>query len=279
MIWNSKSMAVFFLKNYRKSSAFKYIIILFFFLGLLMSVLSIFFLKSIVSEFVPSSIKIIHYPKQILEDIYNFAWASIAIYLPVLAVAFFASTSISSDLESKNIYQFMTMPISKEEYLFSKILSSFVASIISVLVFIAMQFITYLLIFRSFPPLAFLNYVTVMILIIFTDTIAAMVFSSVIKKGDYGPLGFILFFLLITNVISLLISSMSGLNDSFIITNAQRLAYLVFLNVEPYFMVYTGSLSSISFNSELLLIYIQIAYTVAFLFILYSVFMRRGEVR
>ena len=272
-------MAVFFLKNYRKSSAFKYIIILFFLLGLLMSVLSIFFLNSIVSEFVPSSIKIIHYPKQILEDIYNFAWASIAIYLPVLAVAFFASTSLSSDLASKNIYQFMTMPISKEEYLFSKILSSFVASIISVLVFIAMQFITYLLIFRSFPPLAFLNYVTVMFLIIFTDTIAAMVFSSIIKKGDYGPLGFILFFLLITNVISLLISSMSGLNDSFIITNAQRLAYLVFLNVEPYFMVYTGSLSSISFNSELLLIYIQIAYTVAFLFILYSVFMRRGEVR
>ena len=143
-------MAVFFLKNYRKSSAFKYIITLFFLLGLLMSVLSIFFLNSIVSEFVPSSIKIIHYPKQILEDIYNFAWASIAIYLPVLAVAFFASTSLSSDLESKNIYQFMTMPISKEEYLFSKILSSFVASIISVLVFIAMQFITYLLIFRSF---------------------------------------------------------------------------------------------------------------------------------
>ncbi len=252
---------------------------MFFLIGLLMSVLSIFFLNSIVSEFVPGSIKIIHYPTQILEDIYNFAWASIAIYLPVLAVAFFASTSISSDLESRNIYQFMTMPISKEEYLLSKIISSFVASIISLLAFIAMQFITYILIFKNFPSLSFLNYVAVMVLIIFTDTTAAMAFSSIIRKEIYGPIGFILIFLLITNVLSLLISSMSSLNDSFIITNAQRLAYLVFLNVEPYFMVYTGSLSSISFNSELLLIYIQIAYTAAFLFILYFAFMRRGEVK
>lgn len=90
-IWNSISLAGFFLKNYRKSNAFRYIITLFFLIGLLMSVLSIFFLNSIVSEFVPGSIKIIHYPTQILEDIYNFAWASIAIYLPVLAVAFFGS--------------------------------------------------------------------------------------------------------------------------------------------------------------------------------------------
>ncbi|MCL5988072.1 MAG: hypothetical protein M1414_04105 [Candidatus Thermoplasmatota archaeon] len=277
-IWNIRSMAIFFLKNYRKSNAFKYIFSLFLFISLLMATLSIFFLRSIVNEFIPNSIKIVHYPTPILEDIYNFAWGSIAIYLPVLAASFFGSTSISSDIESKNIYHFMTMPVSKEEYLLSKVLSCYIASILSVFLFVAVQFIVYLIIFKSLPNISFVNYIFVVLLIILTDTIGAMAFSSIVKKGSYSPVGFIVVFLLITNIVSLIISGMTSLDGGFIITNAQRVAYLIFLNVDPYFMVYTGSLSGISLNAELLSIYIQIGYTVVFSFILYSVFLRRGEI-
>ncbi len=278
MFWNVKSMAIFFLKNYRKSNAFKYIFSLFLFISLLMAILSIFFLRSIVDEFIPTSIKIAHYPTPILQDIYNFAWASIAIYLPVLAASFFGSTSLSSDIESKNIYHFMTMPVSKEEYLLSKVLSCYIASVMSVFLFLAVQFITYMIIFRSFPNFSFVNYVLVMFLIIFTDTIGAMAFSSIVKKGSYSPIGFIVVFLLITNIVSLLISGMTTLDDGYIITNAQRVAFLIFLNIDPYFMVFTGSLSGLSLNVELLSIYIQIGYTVVFSFILYTVFLRRGEI-
>ncbi len=278
MIWNVKSMVIFFLKNYRKSDAFKYIFSLFLLISLLMSVLSIFFLRSIVNEFVPNFIQVSHYPAPILEDIYNFAWASIAIYLPVLAASFFGSTSISSDIESKNIYHFMTMPVSKEEFLLSKLISCYIASILAVFLFVLVQLITYLIIFRSLPNPAFVNYIFVLFLIILTDTIGAMAFSSIVKKGSYSPIGFIVVFLLITNIISLLISGMTTLDDGYIITNAQRVAYLVFLNIDPYFMVYTGSLSSISVSAELLSIYIQLGYTAVFSFILYVFFMRRGEI-
>ena len=276
---NFIAMISFFLLNYRRSRAFIFLEIFFIVISAMMSLISILFLKQLINDFVPNGLKISHYPINLVKSIYNFSWGNIAIYLPILASSFFAANAISSDIEEKNIYTMLSFPMSKEGYLFSKLFSSFASAMALILTYCIFQFVTFLVIFKTFPGYSFIEYILLLTMSVFTDCTVAMLFSTLFVKNNSSPLAFLTIFLIISNLISLVSTSSSIVLPSLIITNAQREIFLIFLNVSPYFLVYSGALSPLPLQNQLQLVYIQFIYLSIFLLLLYLSFARRGAVK
>ncbi|EQD37595.1 multi drug ABC transporter permease protein, partial [mine drainage metagenome] len=165
MFYELKKVFFFFSLNLWNSKAFHLMTLFTIFIGILMSILTLFSFNSIIGSFIPSQNLIISVPLQLRETVFNFIWGNILIYMPILATTFFAAGVISYELEQKTIYPLMSLPLSKEVILMGKLLSSFLATATVITIYILIQLITYVIAFGTFPSISFASYYSIALLV------------------------------------------------------------------------------------------------------------------
>ncbi|MHB8360272.1 MAG: ABC transporter permease subunit [Thermoplasmataceae archaeon] len=243
-----------------------------------MSILTLFSFNSIIGSFIPSQNLIISVPLQLRETVFNFIWGNILIYMPILATTFFAAGVISYELEQKTIYPLMSLPLSKEVILMGKLLSSFLATATVITIYILIQLITYVIAFGTFPSISFASYYSIALLVTFSDVAFGLAVSSFFNKSANSSIAFLIIYIVVLDIISLIFSA-SGLNPLLIKTNADRVAYRVFMNLDPYVLYYGGSISPAPFWELMYCIEVLLAYTGISIFVAYLSFSRRSLVK
>lgn len=278
MLFELKKISGFFTLNFWNSRAFAFMAFLTIVISLLMFILTFFTFGSIIQSFVQDGGISLYLPEQLKEATFNFIWGNIFIYLPILGAAFFAAGSISYELEQKTIYQLFSLPVSREVILLGKLISSFIATATIVTIYISIQFLSFVIAFQTLPSLNFVTYYFLALLLTFSDVSMGIAVSTFFSKQSNAYISYLILYIVVMDILSLIFQA-SGLNPLLIKTNADRIVYRVFMNLDPYVLYYGGSISPAPIWQILYSLEILLAYSGCFLFIAYLMFLRRGIVK
>ncbi len=261
-----------------RTRAFTFMIFLNIFIAILISIL-LLFSSVLLKSFIPGNIRASTLPINLLERLFNFQWANIMIYIPVLSSAFFGSTAIPYEFESRNIYNIVSLPVSRFQILMSKIFGSTILSFLSTMIIVVFQLIFFIIEFKSLPGTTFLYYIILLLLITFSDICFAVATSTFFKNSGHSAIAFLIVYLVIFNILSLIATGSGDINPIFIKTNADRIIYRIFLNSDPYFLDYSVSLSPLSHTLIDYISVILILYSLISILIAYLVFTFRRDFR
>ena len=278
MLFQLRKITGFFTLNFWNSRAFLFMAFLTILVSILMIILTFFTLGSIIQSFVQEGSVSLHLPEQLREATFNFIWGNIFLYIPILGSAFFAAGAISYELEQKTIYQLFSLPVSRDIILLGKVLSSFIATATVVSIYIAIQFVAYIIEFQALPSSYFIVYYLLALLLTFSDVSFGIAVSTFFTKQSNASISYLILYIVAMDIVSLIFSS-SGLNPILIKANADRIVYRVFMNLDPYVLYYGGSISPAPILQILFSVEILVAYTGCFLLIAYLMFLRRGIVK
>jgi ABC-type transport system involved in multi-copper enzyme maturation permease subunit len=271
MIFRFLRMTSYFFRYSIKSRAFVFII----FMNIVISLLIILLMsssQSLIKSFVPGNINTLSLPEILKQRLFNFQWANIMIYIPVLSAAFFGSTALPYEYERGTIFTLLSYPVSKTQIIVSKIFGATLLSCLSILVIVAFQLATFSIEFKVLPGYHFLIYVLLLLFVSFSDVCFAVAVSTFFKNSGHSAIAFLIVYLVILDILSLIATDTGSFPAILINTNLDRVIYRVFLNSDPYFLTYTFSLSPISYTSIIYLTSILLVYSVAFILIAMIIF-------
>ena len=278
MLFELKKISGFFTLNFWNSRAFSFMAFLTIIIAILMFILTFFTFGSIIQSFVQEGGVSLYLPEQLKEATFNFIWGNIFIYIPILGAAFFAAGSISYELEQKTIYQLLSLPVSRDVILLGKLISAFIATATIVSIYIAIQFVSFIIEFQALPSFNFITYYLLALLLTFSDVSMGIAVSTFFSKQSNASISYLIIYIVVMDIVSLIFQA-SGLNPLLIKVNADRIVYRVFMNLDPYVLFYGGSISPVPIWQLLYSVEILVAYTGSFLLIAYLMFLRRGIVR
>ena len=234
---------------------------------------------TLLKSFVPGNIKQIELPTFLRERVYNFQWANILIYIPILSAAFFGSTAIPYEYERGTIYNLYSLPITRLQFVLSRVMGATILSFLSTLIIVGFQFFSVAIYFRRMPDDTFVFYVLLLLLVTFSDVTMAVAISTFFKNSGHSAIAFLIVYLVIFNIFSLVGTDAGIIPAIFIKTNADRVLYGIFLNSDPYFLTYSFSLSPLPENTILFISSILLFYSFTSILIAYGVTMLRREYR
>ena len=264
-------MTQFFIRHTVRSRAFLFMIVLNIVISILLAsvlVLSTALLKS----FVPGNIQATGLPLQLQERLFNFQWANIMIYIPVLSAAFFGSTALPYEYERGTIFSLSSFPVDSFEIILSKIIGATVLSFLSTSVIIIFQIGIFIFHFGTIPGTSFIIYIFLILLVTFSDVCFAVGVSAFFKNSGHSSITFLIVYLVIFDIISLIATGTGAIPPVLIKTNTDRVIYRVFLNADPYFLTYSFSLSPLRGFPLLYISTILIFYSLASIIVACSVF-------
>ncbi|MGP6220411.1 ABC transporter permease [Caldiplasma sukawensis] len=267
---------LFYIKNTFRSKAFFFIASI----NCIISVLMVFLIGSsnlLLKDFVPGNLTFNNIPSDLKENLFNFQWANILIYIPVLTSAFFGSTALPYEYERSTINLIFSLPVEKFNVIFSRIMGATIVSFLTSMIIVFFQFIAYAFEFKDLPNISFIEYILLLFLVTLSDVAFAVAVSTFFRNSGHSAISFLILYLVILNIFSLIASGSGIINPVFIKTNADRILYRIFLNSDQYFLNYSFSLSSINFSNTLFICEIIICYTLVCVLIAYISFILRGS--
>ncbi len=274
MIYRFLTMTKFFIYHTVKSRAFLFMV----FLNSVISILiaSIMFISPVLlKSFVPGNIQVNGLPEILVKRLFNFQWANIMIYIPVLSSAFFGSTAIPYEYERGTIYNLSSLPVDRFQILMSKITGATVLSFLSTSIIVVFQILFFVLLFKSLPGFQFLFYILLLLLVTFSDVCFAVAVSVFFNNSGHSAIAFLIVYLVIMNIISLIATGTHFISPIFVKTNTDRIIYRVFINADPYFLRYSFSLSPIALPGIEYISGILLLYSFSALIVSYIVFSLR----
>lgn len=267
---------LFYIKNTFRSKAFFFITFINFLISVLMIIL-IANLNLLLKDFVPGNITFNNIPSSLRENLFNFQWANILIYIPVLTSAFFGSTALPYEYERSTINLIFSLPVEKFNVIFSRVIGATIVSFLTSMIIVFFQFFAYIFQFHEIPNLSFLEYILLLFLVTLSDVSFAVAVSTFFRNSGHSAISFLIIYLVILNIFSLIASASGIINPVFIKTNSDRILYRIFINSDQYFLNYSFSLSSLNFSNTLFICEIIFSYTLVCILIAYISFILRGS--
>lgn len=278
MIFRFLKMTEFYIRHTIRSKAFAFMIFLNIVISILLGLL-LFFSTALLKSFVPGNVEPYGLPVLLQERLFNFQWANIMIYIPVLSAAFFGSTALPYEYERGTIYNLSSLPVSGLEIVMSKITGSTLLSFTSTMVLVIFQIVFFALHFGTLPGTTFLIYILFILLVTFSDVCFAVAVSAFFKNSGYSAISFLIVYLVVFDILSLIATGSGVLAPIFIKTNTDRVLYRIFLNADPYLLTYSFSLSPLGGMPLVYISAILIFYSVSTIMIAYVAFNRRRSLK
>ncbi|MGP6207825.1 ABC transporter permease [Cuniculiplasma sp. SKW3] len=201
------------------------------------------------------------------------------IYIPVLSAAFFGSTALPYEYERGTIYSLSSLPVNNMEIIMSKITGATFLSFLSTMILVFFQVLFFILHFRALPGITFLVYILLILLVTFSDVCFAVAVSAFFKNSGYSSISFLIIYLVVLDILSLIATGSGVISPVFIKTNTDRIIYRVFLNADPYFLTYTFSLSPLKGIGLIYISTILVFYSVVTILIGYVIFSLRRSLK
>ncbi len=271
-------MTTFYIKHTVRSRAFIFMIALNIVISALLGLL-LMYSTALLKSFVPGNIHGNGLPIILDERLFNFQWANIMIYIPVLSAAFFGSTALPYEYERGTIYNLASFPVNNMEIIMSKITGATILSFASTMVLVLFQLVFFTVRFEALPGMSFLLYILLLLLVTFSDVCFAVAVSAFFKNSGYSSISFLIIYLVVFDILSLVATGSGAIPPIFIKTNTDRIIYRIFLNADPYFLTYSFSLSPLTGIPIFYISTILIFYSAATILMGYIVFSLRRSLR
>ena len=268
------TLYAFFLRDFYRSRAFILMFVLIACIAAVVIMLTFYEYNALFSFIVPTPTAFNHVSPQLRVLILDYLWSYIGVLIPPLAASFFSSPAVSGDVENGTIIPLLTLPVSRDRILFSKMLASFTAIAMSMTLYEVVQLLAISARNMEPPPSVFILSYGLMLVFIFSCNSMAFAIGSFFRKGAHSTIVYLMLFYIVFNVIS--ITLLFGLNavPLYILNNAGGIANRVFVDLNPALFYGGGSISGARMPEILYSIEIMLLYSVAFTLISYLAFTR-----
>lgn len=263
----------YYFRNYYRSRSFYLMLVISLLVSGLMAFFTIRYVNKLPDIFPQLNLSSLN--ESTKESIFGFVWAYVMLDLPVFASVFFGSSAISSEVENKTAYHIFTLPIGRGSLLFSKYLAAVFVTIITVLVYLIVQALTFLYVFPV--PLVYNFYNALWLLVIFIFSITAFTFmiSSIFNKNMYAYITVFLVYFLIFNAYQLISEFLYKLTPFYLLDVAATVIEKVYINVTISPFNFNFSLSPVPMAEVAQGIIVMAIYTVVSLAVTLIIFERK----
>lgn len=268
------ALYLFFLREFYRSRAFAVMFALILSVASVIFVLSYFEYDAIVPFIAPTPTTFAKFSPALRSLFLNYIWSYVGILIPPLAASFYSSPALSGDFENGTIIPLLTLPVSKANILFSKMIASFTAIAISMSLYEVIQLVAVGLMGPVFPLSLFVLSFLLMILFIFSCNSMAFAIGSFFKKGTHSTVVFLMIFYIVFNVISITILLGLHSNPLFVLNNAGGIVDRIFADLNPIFFFNGGTISGAGPSEILYSVEIMVLYSIALTMLSYLGFVR-----
>jgi ABC-2 type transport system permease protein len=164
---------------------------------------------------------------------YSGWWGSTITFVIILSAIFFGGDSISGEFQNKTGYYIASRPVRRSSLYIGKWVAAFIASIIIIVIFLAITIINGVYYFGLVVPNAIIDSFAFAILYLASVLGFAFFFSSLFKSSSYSILITVILFLFVFTLLQDLISSLVKIQPWFIITYGSSIITNIFLSPYP----------------------------------------------
>ena len=254
------TLYLFFLRQFYRSRAFA---VMFFLIGgaaIALAFLTYFEYDVIISFIAPTPTSFSQVSPELKTLLINYIWSYIGVLIPPLAASFYSSTSISGDFESGAVLPLLSLPVSKGTLMFSKLMASFTAVILTISLYEVIQLVVVKMIIPSSSLYLFTLSYALMILFVFSCNSMAFAIGTFTSKGAHSTIIFLMVFYIVFNVISIALLLGTNSVPLYMLNNAGGIVDRVFADLNPAIFFSGGSISGagmgeILYSAEVMLFY------------------------
>ena len=221
----------YYFRNYYRSKSFYFMVVITLLVSALLSYFSFNYVNRIGSIFPGANLTDIGTFAR--EQIFGYLWSFVLLDLPVFASVFFGSPAISSEIESKTAYHIFTLPIGRTKLFVSKYLAAVAATLLTVLIYVAVQAAVFISLFHGLLIYPFYESIGLLIVFIFAIVAFTFLISGIFDRNTYAYITVFLIYFLVFSAFQIIVEFLYRETPFYLLNVAASIVERVYININP----------------------------------------------